>query len=114
MDDLEWIEIVMEALDRRYRCRLATMSASYYGEIKAGDALVVTEEFQHCHPMHTHYPLLPGDLLVPQEDGTFYKHGPGLGIVGFILSQEQQASLQPCKDTVFGIGGMDYFLGEEF
>jgi hypothetical protein len=82
------------------------VKASYYGRISGFE---VTVEMNGCHALHTDYPLLPGDLLKPRPDGTFYKFGPGLGIEGFVLTEEQKATLQPALKT-FGMGGMDYFL----
>ena len=55
----------------------------------------VTETLNGTHPKHTDYPLLPGDVLVAQPDGSFYKTAPGLGIMGFRLSSKQFATLVP-------------------
>lgn len=55
----------------------------------------VIEELHDCHAIHTDYPLLPGDWLVEQGDGTFYKIAPGLGVFGFQLTDEQRATLIP-------------------
>ena len=85
--------------------------ASYYGTIPAGSMLEVTERIDGAHRLHTDYPLLPGDLLAKQDDGTFYKHSPGLGIFGFALTPEQEQTLRPTtRDIVFGVGGLDYFF----
>lgn len=54
----------------------------------------VTEQLDGCHDIHTDYPLLPGDILVEDEDGSFAKTAPGLGIFGFILSSEQKSTLK--------------------
>lgn len=81
--------------------------ASYYGVVSG---LRVTEQIDGAHPLHTTYPLLPGDLLVKRGDGTFYKFGPGLGIEGFVLTTEQEAALIRVLHQPFGMGGMDYFL----
>jgi hypothetical protein len=83
---------------------------SYTGTISG---LRVTVQIDGAHPMHTTYPLLPGDVLNKRLDGTFGKFGPGLGIEGFCLTPEQEASLEPVEDQPFGIGGLDYFLGGE-
>ena len=85
------------------------MTASYYGTVSGHE---VTETLEGCHPKHKTYPLLPGDILIKRGDGTWYKFGPGLGIGGFILTVSQQATLRPRVHQRFGIGGMDYFLGE--
>ena len=81
---------------------------SYTGTIEGG--LLVTEQIEGAHPLHTEYPLLPGDLLFEREDGEFDKFGPGLGIEGFVLTDEQRATLKPSGERAFGIGGMDWFL----
>jgi hypothetical protein len=65
--------------------------------------LMVTEEMVGVHPIHMEYPLLPGDVLTLDPDGTYHKH-TGLGIVGFTLSPEQVATLKPTEGTVV-IGG---------
>ena len=83
---------------------------SYTGIISG---LRVTVQIDGAHPMHTTYPLLRGDVLLKRKDGTFDKFGPGLGIEGFVLTPEQEATLEPVEDQPFGIGGMDYFLGAE-
>lgn len=87
---------------------------SYGGVAPAGSMLVVQEQIDSAHPLHTDYPLLPGDWLVKQEDGTFYKFAPGIGIIGFVLTAEQEAGLKPNeKDQAWSIGGMDFFLSHE-
>lgn len=53
----------------------------------------VTVRLDGCHSLHTDYPLLQGDILLPEPGGTFYKHAPGLGICGFVLTDEQRATL---------------------
>lgn len=54
----------------------------------------VTSTIEVAHPLHPHYPLLPGDLLVRDFDGTWAKEAPGLAVVGFVLSDEQVATLE--------------------
>lgn len=54
---------------------------------------LVQETIEGAHPLHVDYPLLEGDLLVKDDDGTYYKHGPGLGISGFVLTPEQEETL---------------------
>ena len=82
---------------------------SYTGTVNGG--WLVTEAIIGAHPKHPQYPLLPGDLLIKRADGTFGKFGPGLGIEGFVLSEEQQVTLKPSGERAFGIGGTDYFMG---
>lgn len=66
--------------------------------------LQVTEELTEVHPIHTKYPLLPGDVLTRDEDGTYTKQ-TGLGIVGFTLTPEQAATLQPVEGRIVLGGG---------
>lgn len=73
----------------------------------------VTEEIKGAHPINTSYPLLPGDFLVEQEDGTFYKVAPGIGMVGFVLTEEQKSRLGRYEDEHVGIGGTSFFFGGE-
>jgi hypothetical protein len=83
---------------------------SYEGVVRR--AYVVTEQLDGCHPLHAGYPLLPGDLLKRDTDGTYAKIGPGLGIFGFVLTAEQQATLQATIEPIpFAVGGMDWWLG---
>jgi hypothetical protein len=60
------------------------------------DLLQVTISMVGVHPAEhlRDYPLLPGDVLTLAEDGTYTKH-TGLCVVGFTLSDEQAATLQP-------------------
>lgn len=55
----------------------------------------VTQEMvgRHPHPHHADYPLLPGDIIVgpDEDDGSWSKQAPGLGIFGFVLSDEDVA-----------------------
>jgi hypothetical protein len=45
------------------------------------------------------YPLLPGDMIRGDEDGTWWKVAPGLAIGGFVLSENDVASLGPWMDS---------------
>lgn len=67
--------------------------------------LKVTQEMVGVHPLHTDYPLLPGDVLVRRPDGTFGKL-TGLGIEGFTLTPEQAATLEPTEGTIVIGGGL--------
>lgn len=68
----------------------------------------VTERIDGTHPKQPDYPLLPGDLIAEQPDGDFAKIAPGLGIVGFELSDAQRETLQPV--TVHTNGGLEYAI----
>lgn len=84
---------------------------SYTGTIKAGTGVEVTEQIDNAHSKLTEYPLLPGDILFKREDGRWGKFGPGLGIEGFVLTDEQIENFtKPNEEQRFGMGGMDYFL----
>jgi hypothetical protein len=65
----------------------------------------VTEKIEGAHPKLQKYPLLPDDLLVKDADGTWAKEAPGLCVVGFILTPEQEATLEPVR---FGRHGLVY------
>lgn len=67
---------------------------------------LVTEEIQNAHFI-LDYPLYEEDLLVEQEDGTFFKEGPGMGIGGFTLSEAQKTTLKPVN---FRFVGIDYVI----
>lgn len=55
------------------------------------------------------YPLLPGDIIAPSIDwdddgneielGTWMKHAPGIAIGGFVLTEEDLATLEPADDV---------------
>jgi len=68
------------------------------------DGFVVTEQIDHARP-DMDYPLLPGDLLIKHE-GEWWKECPGVAIGGFILTEEQEASLVA---TEYQARGLDYF-----
>jgi hypothetical protein len=59
------------------------------------DKYEVTTELRGKHPIQTEYPLLPGDVITKSEDGTWMKHAPGLAILGFILTSEDEDTLIP-------------------
>jgi hypothetical protein len=83
---------------------------SYEGVI---EGLLVTIRIDGAHPKLPDYPLLPGDLLIKREDGTYGKFGPGLGIEGFELMPEQVMTLEPSGDKAFHMGGIDDFIAGE-
>ena len=71
----------------------------------------VTEKMVGVHPEQPDYPLLPGDVLTQDKGGTWTKHGPGLGIVGFTLSVEQQETLLPLvRPPAMRIVGMAEYI----
>lgn len=78
--------------------------------MEAQDALMVTETIEGAHPKLTNYPLLSEDLLVPEEDGTYYKFAPGLAVTGFVLTPEQVAALKPVK---YKSVNLDYWIVED-
>ena len=67
----------------------------------------VTVAVEGAHPLHVGYPLLPGDLLVRDSDGTWTKEAPGLAVIGFVLSDEQEATLKP---VTFECSGLSYHI----
>lgn len=68
--------------------------------------LVVTTEITGAHPQMDDYPLLPGDLLVAEEDGTYFKECPGMAVGGFRLTPEQAATL---RSVEFRVAGLNYY-----
>lgn len=56
-----------------------------------------------AHPIHKTYPLLKGDLLHKNEDGTWTKEAPGLTIGGFVLTEEQQKRLKQVNIESHGL-----------
>lgn len=67
---------------------------------------LVTEMIEGASAMLPKYPLLPGDPITEEDDGTFTKHAPGLGVGGFRLTPEQRATLTRCDDASVAIGGL--------
>ena len=37
------------------------------------------------HKLMPNYPLLPGDVIVQNSDGSWTKHAPGLAMAGLVL-----------------------------
>lgn len=62
----------------------------------------VTERIEDAHPKFD-YPLLPGDLLVPEPDGTYMKEAPGLAVGGFVLTHAQIATLRKVQFHRLGL-----------
>lgn len=67
--------------------------------------LRVTKRMVGVHPIHTEYPLLPGDVLTREPDGTYMKH-TGIGITGFTLTSEQAARLDPVEGQIVMDGNL--------
>jgi len=67
------------------------------------NGFLVTEDIVGAHRTMQDYPLYVNDLLVQSEDGSWFKEGPGLGIGGFHLSDEQVATLKPVNFKSFGL-----------
>lgn len=73
------------------------------------EGFLVTTELSDVHPKYPDFPLLPGDLIIKDEEGKFTKLAPGLGIFGFELSPAQEATL---KNTAFVRRGLEYVTSE--
>lgn len=74
------------------------------------DGYRVTEEIAGAKPSVPRYPLLPGDLLVKEPDGSYFKECPGVAVGGFLLTPEQEATLEPVK---FLRQGLNYQIVED-
>lgn len=61
--------------------------------------LKVTTTIDGAHPKHTDYPLLPGDVLTKDDDGTYIKH-TGICVCGFHLTPAQEATLEPTEGRI--------------
>lgn len=60
----------------------------------------VTVRLDGCHPLHEDYPLLPGDILAhDNDDAGWVKVAPGLGIFGFVLTEDDVATLEQADDV---------------
>ena len=69
----------------------------------------VTATLEGKSAMHPDYPLLPGDIIAAEVDwdddgneidtGTWMKHAPGIGIGGFVLTDDDVATLEPADDV---------------
>ncbi len=71
---------------------------------------LVTAKIDSAHPTQEDYPLLPGDLVLKSSDGSYNKYFPGLAIMGFQLTPEQEATLKPVEYTA---RGLSYHIHEE-
>lgn len=62
------------------------------------DSMTPKKKLVGVHPKHPEYPLLPGDSLYKRADGTWGKIGPGLGIEGFVLNEDD---LEPWTREIY-------------
>lgn len=67
------------------------------------NGFLVTQDIVGAHRTMQDYPLHVDDLLVKSEDGSWFKEGPGLGIGGFELTDEQVATLKPVSFQRYGL-----------
>jgi len=81
------------------------------GDIRKHSGFLVTERIEGAHRRNPKYPLLPGDLLVPGEDGYFDKVYPGIQFNNFLLSDEQRKTLKPID--YLQRGTLEYAILEE-
>lgn len=65
------------------------------GDIRKHQGFLVTERIEGAQRKNPKYPLLPGDLLVPGEEGHFDKVYPGIQFNHFVLNEEQRKTLKP-------------------
>lgn len=57
------------------------------GPSEPRDGFLVMDDIEGArHPIDD-YPLIQGDLLVKQEDGTYFKVCPGISLGGFRISE---------------------------
>jgi hypothetical protein len=66
---------------------------------------LVQREIEGANRRLPAYPLLRGDLLEKQNDGTYLKACPGIMVGGFVLTEEQVAELVPVQ---FRMHGLEY------
>lgn len=73
------------------------------------DGFLVNETINGAHknPALSKYPLLPGDIIVPREDGTWFKECPGVAIGGFILTEGNAKAITPIR---FVSNGLSYTI----
>lgn len=70
---------------------------------------IVEETIEGAHFSIKNYPLIRGDLIMEEPDGTYFKEFPGIGIGGFTLTEEQKSRLRP---VVFEGYGLNYHFPE--
>lgn len=59
----------------------------------------VVKTLERKSTQHPDYPLLPGDIVTRESDGRWMKHAPGLGIGGFLLTEEDVATLEEAPEA---------------
>lgn len=64
---------------------------------------LVTERIDNAHPRHATFPLLQGDLLLRDEDGSYTKACPGIMVTGFRLTSQQEATLRHVEYSNSGL-----------
>lgn len=67
------------------------------------DGFLVPDGIDVTHPTIPGYDLLENDLIVKDDNGTWYKIAPGLAVSGFVLTQVQEALLAPVKYRADGL-----------
>lgn len=67
----------------------------------------VTVRIADAVPLHPGYPLLPGDLLIRNEDDSYTKVAPGIAVGGIRLSDSQSSTLRPAR---FAVAGLNYYV----
>lgn len=67
---------------------------------------LATVDIEGAHPNMPEYPIIEGDLLVPNDysgDGSWTKEAPGLCIMGFVLTPEQVSTLREVEYSHYGL-----------
>lgn len=60
----------------------------------------VLVEMNGRNTFHPTYPLLPGDIILPDYGGTYMKHAPGIAIGGFRLSLDDlEQNCEPAPEA---------------
>jgi hypothetical protein len=67
------------------------------------NGLLAVTQIDGVHRQHLDYPILPGDLLLKEDDGTYIKVCPGVAMTGFQLTDEQVATLKPVEFVQHGL-----------
>lgn len=75
--------------------------------IREGFLVTETVNGAHRNPSLASYPLLPDDIIIQDEDGSWFKECPGVAIGGFILTADQEATLKPVR---FVVNGLSYSI----
>jgi hypothetical protein len=78
--------------------------------MSAAETGVVLMRMDGRRPDMLDYPLLPGDVLRKDEDGTWWKVAPGLAIGGFVLSDEDVARLAEQTNERWVMTGLEGYF----